>query len=214
MFLTQSGPLLRSRGTGPSLYAAFLRRGPVYHPEGAAISNLKHRFSSQVLHRRLKYRRLKYLHRTRVHVPPALHGAPLALSTRPAAPAATHSRHRGEPARGHVGLSDPDIDCGYRARSAGAACGLQQTLLGQAPLGFAGGCCLCQSRDSKWTRERVQAEGTVGAHTEKCGGGTGRAPCGSMNISLEQRDVGDRNEFVPKQCWCISAARQPRGWGC
>ena len=116
--------------------------------------------------------------------------------------------------RGDMGLSDPDIDCGYRARSAGAACGLQQTLLGQAPLGFAGGCCLCQSRDSKWTRERVQAEGTAGAHTEKCGGCTGRAPCGSMNISLEQRDVGDRNEFVPKQCWCISAARQPRGWGC
>ena len=73
--------------------------------------------------------------------------------------------------RGEMGLSDPDTDCGYRARSAGAACGLQQTLLGQAPLGFAGGCCLCQSRDSKWTRERVQAEEAVGAHTEKCGWG-------------------------------------------
>ena len=66
---------------------------------------------------------------------------------------------------------DPDTRCGSAARGSRDACGLQQTLLGQAPLGFAGGGCLCQSRESKWTRERIQAEGTVAAHTEKCGRG-------------------------------------------
>ena len=85
-------------------------------------------------------------------------------SRRPTAGAAV--RQRGE-----TRLPGPEIGCGCAARSSGGDGGLQQTLVGQAPRVVAGGVLLRQSRESKWTRERVQAEGTVGAHTEKCGWG-------------------------------------------
>ena len=113
---------------------------------------------------------LKILHRTiRVHARRS-HGA---LQPYPLGPPLPQRPAAGAPAsqRGEMGLEDPDSGRGWLARRSRAACSLQQRLLGRLPSGGAGGSCVCQSRDSKWTRERVQAEETVGAHTEKCGWG-------------------------------------------